>query len=137
MFDARNIAKDFIGIPYILHGRTLQGLDCYGLIVKMFELKGIKLFDINEEYDEHWSWQGRNYFVENAHRQWTRIEIPEPWDVVTFHLKGDVVNHAGIVLGDGQFIHTVIKAGTVISRLNDPIWKKKFVNYYRYTDDKN
>lgn len=132
MYDARKIAAEFIGIPYVHHGRTLAGLDCYGLIIRMFERRGIRLFDINEEYDEEWSWKGRNYFVENAYREWSPVAFAESWDVVTFRLKGEVVNHAGIVIGDGQFVQTIIKTGTIISRLSDLTWSKRVAGYYRY-----
>lgn len=132
MSDVRKIASQFIGIPYIHHGRTLAGLDCYGLIIKMFEARGVKLFDINKEYDEHWSWQGRNYFIENAYKEWAQVTMAEPWDVVVFTLKGDIVNHAGVALGDGQFIHTIIKTGTIISRLGDPAWLKRMAGVYRF-----
>lgn len=137
MSDIREIASKFIGIPYVHRGRERKGLDCYGLILEMFKEKGIKLFDINEEYDEGWSWKGRNYFVENAYREWEPVESPLPWDVVTFRLKGEVVNHAGVVIGDGQFIHTVIKVGTIISRLSDPTWSSKMAGYYRLKNDNN
>ena len=38
------------------------------------------------------------------------------------------ITHAGICLGNGEFIHTSSSKGVIISKLNDPYyWKKKFV----------
>lgn len=125
------IIEKYLGVPYQHHGRDLSGLDCYGLVLRIFEDQGVNLWDINEEYDEDWSWQGRNLFVENYARDWEFVDDYRFMDVACFQNGKSVVNHAGIYLGENKFIHAV-KAGVVVSRFTDREWQKRWVGFYRY-----
>ena len=128
-----DITQKYLGIPYQHHGRELSGLDCYGLILKVFADQGVELWDIHDEYDDQWSWQGKNLFVENYAREWEEVEDPRFMDIVCFKNGKGVVNHAGILLGENKFIHAV-KAGVVISKFTDRQWQKRLVGFYRYKD---
>src|SRR3989338_471654 len=125
------IIQKYLGIRYRHHGRDLSGLDCYGLVLRVFEDQGIKLWDINEEYDENWSWQGRNLFVENYAKDWEFVDDYRFMDVACFQNGKGIVNHAGVYLGENKFIHAV-KAGVVVSRCADREWQKRWVGFYRY-----
>lgn len=124
------IISKYLGVPYKHRGRDLKGLDCYGLIICIYKDLGFKLWDIEEEYDENWSWKGKNHFIENYHQQWRRIEVPDVFDVVLFSNSKGIANHGGVVLSEGRFIHTC-KQGTIISRLSDPGWRKRIEGFYR------
>lgn len=125
------IIEKYLGVPYKHHGRDLSGLDCYGLILKVFEEWGVRLWDINEDYDLEWSWQGKDLFIQNCAREWERVSDARFMDVVCFKNGKNVVNHAGVYLSMGKFIHAV-KAGVVVSRITDIQWQKRFVGFYRY-----
>jgi len=126
----KDIITKYLGISYKHQGRGLDGLDCYGLIINIYKDFGISLIDINDDYDKDWSWQGRNYFIENAYRQWQEINKPEFFDVVTFKNGKGIVNHAGVMLDGNRFIHTC-KVGTVISKVSDDK-KHRLSGYYRF-----
>ncbi len=125
------IVEKYLGIPYRHRGRDLSGLDCYGLIISIFEDAGISLFDIEEEYTEDWAWKGKNLFIENAYLEWEQVKTPYFLDVVGFVNSKGVVNHAGVMLTSTKFIHTC-KAGTVISSLNDYRKKNRIAGFYRH-----
>lgn len=125
------IIEKYLGVPYLHHGRTLSGLDCYGLILLIFEDQGIELWDINEDYDLEWSWKGKDLFIENYAREWEAASDPRFMDVACFKNGKGIVNHAGVVLGENKFIHAV-KAGVVVSKYTDPQWQKRLVGFYRY-----
>lgn len=125
------IIEKYLVIPYLHHGRTLSGLDCYGLILLIFEEQGIELWDINEDYDPQWSWKGKDLFIENYARDWEVVLDPRFMDVACFKNGKGIVNHAGVVLGENKFIHAV-KAGVVVSKYTDPQWQKRLVGFYRY-----
>ena len=133
MFD--NISKDeiveeFLGVPFKHGGRGKDGLDCYGLIIKIYEKAGYRLFDV-ANYAVNWSAE-KNLFIENYHMQWQRVENPGLFDVVLFRSKNNIPDHVGVYIGAGKFIHTC-KAGTVITRLNGE-WKGKIEGFYRIKD---
>lgn len=38
---------DLLTVPYLDNGRTLAGMDCYGLVIECFRREGKKLIDIS------------------------------------------------------------------------------------------
>ena len=126
-----NLISKYIGIPYKHLGRDKNGLDCLGLIVLIYkEILGIKIFDV-VDYDEKWSWKGRNLFEDNYCKEWKRVLTPKLWDMVLIKNGKGIINHAGLILTNGRFIHC-IKAGVVISRLSDNTWKGRLSGFFEY-----
>jgi len=127
----QDIIKKYLGFSYKHQGRDMRGLDCYGLIIAIYADLGIKLFDIEEEYDSDWSWKNKNYFLENAHKDWEEVKKPKLFDVITFKNGKGVMNHAGVMLDENRFINSC-KAGTVVCRSSDDVWQKRFAGFYRH-----
>jgi cell wall-associated NlpC family hydrolase len=124
----KEIVDEFLGAPYRHGGRGPLGLDCYGLIIKVYKRLGVELFDV-ESYPLNWPSE-KNLFLENYHRQWKKIESPNLFDVVLLCSKtGRVVDHAGVYIGDGRFLHAC-KAGVVIGKLAD--WAFKIEGFYSF-----
>jgi cell wall-associated NlpC family hydrolase len=122
----------YLGIPYKHMGRTVDGLDCWGLVKMIYlDLLRVELLDIGEEYPEDWSWKGKDLFMENYQKQWERVERPLPIDVVLLNNGTGVANHAGVMLNDRNFIHC-IKAGVVVNRVTEKLWKTKVAGFFRY-----
>ncbi|MBI5872997.1 MAG: C40 family peptidase [Candidatus Omnitrophica bacterium] len=112
------VRKKYLGVPFQHQGRSISGLDCYGLIINVYKDLGFELLDIEEDYPMNWVWEGRNYFIENHHKQWERVDVPKPFDVVLFYMNGKkVADHGGIVLSNNDVLHAC-KSGTVVSRLD-------------------
>ena len=139
----KKIIDKYMQVPYRHHGRTMDGLDCYGLIKCIKEEQGFSVYDINEEYDENWVFSsGRNYFIENYHRDWIRLDVCKPGDVVLFKTKlryydesgavcvRSITNHGGVVISNQRFIH-ICKMGTLITELTNSRWVRKIDGFYR------
>lgn len=127
---AAAIAAKYVGIPFKNRGRDLSGLDCYGLVKLIYADHGVKLYDIEEDYNAKTFVLKKNYFLENYYREWVEIDPPvKLLDVVAMKNCEGQMYHIGVCLGDGKFIHT-IKAGTVICHLN--VWKDKILGFYRH-----
>lgn len=136
MVNEQKILDTYLKVPYLLHGRTLQGVDCWGLILLIYKDLGHKLLDIEEDYDEKWSWKGRDLFIENYYEKWEKIAKPKQFDVILFKNSKGVVHHGGIALRNERFIHTS-KLGTSLLRLYDKKWVKSIEGFYHYKDLKN
>lgn len=127
-----------MSVPYKHKGRTLKdGLDCYGLILIWYKFKfGIELIDINEDYEKLWAIKGKNYFIENYHKQWIKVSEQKIDEVILYKNKRGIVNHGGICMGNDRFLHAC-RAGVVINRICDPQWNKRIDGYYRYVNKTN
>lgn len=80
-----DIAKNYIGVPYVWGGTTPEGFDCSGLVQYVFREAGIKLPRTSAE-------QGKvGEYIEK--------EDLKPGDLVCFP------GHIGIYIGEGQFLH--------------------------------
>lgn len=126
------IIRRYVGVPFKNQGRTIEGLDCYGLVMMIYADQGFKLFDLDHPYPTKWAVlanvTGKNYLLENYHRQWKEAEHPNFLDLICFNNAEGVGHHVGVYLGDGKFIHT-IKAGTVVCSIQG--WKDKVRGFYR------
>jgi len=126
------VVMKYVGIPYKHQGRDINGIDCWGLIKLIYkDMLGIEIWDIGEDYSKDWSWEGKDYFIENYQKQWERVTEPRIFDGVLIHNGRGRTNHAGVMLENDRFIHC-IKAGVVISRITDRNWSNRVAGYFRY-----
>jgi len=125
------IVNKYLGIPFKHRGRNFSGLDCYGLVIKIYEDLGYKIFDL-ESYDEALLKSDANYFIDNYHKEWVRIEKPKIFDVVLFRNNScSIVTHCGVVLKEDKFIHCSRKTkGVIVSRLFSNAWVKATEGFY-------
>lgn len=133
----KQILDKYLKVPYLLHGRTLAGSDCWGTVILVYKDLGYKLLDIEEDYNEHWSWKGRNLFIENYYSKWEKVAKPNRLDVVLFKNSKGIACHGGIILRNERFIHTSKKIGTSLIRLYDKKIDHKIEGFYHYKDLKN
>ena len=127
MVTEKELIEHFLGIPYKHRGRTREGLDCWGLIKWIYKEMGYDLWDIEEEYDENWSFKGRDLFIENYHKEWEKKDKPELFDVILFLSVKGIANHGGIMLSNGRFLHCC-KVGTIVTRISE--WRQKPEGFY-------
>jgi len=123
------IIDRYLGVPYQVMGRSMEGTDCYGLILMIYKDLGYNLFDISENYNDEWSSEGKNFFYENYYKEWDIVEKPEPFDVVLFHNGMGIVNHGGVILTQGKLIQAG-QAGTTVVRIDSENLKKKIEGFY-------
>lgn len=120
--------NDLIGIPFKVHGRDLNGLDCYGLVKLIEERKG----NIIPEYAYSDTEKTFVHKLINDNMPIvTELEKPEPLCTVTFSIRQPWIHHIGIVLyNTNYFIHAMRKRYVVIERLDT--WKNKIRGYYTW-----
>lgn len=118
-----NRGQQLLGTPYRYGGTsTKTGFDCSGFIGYLFhEEAGIKLPRTTREMVQL-----------NAPRV-TRGEL-QPGDIIFFSTRGrgGRVNHAGIYIGDQQFIHSASRrSGVRVDRLDQGYWSTRYLQAKR------
>lgn len=114
--------KKYLGIPYRSGGTTKKGMDCSGFTRVVYDrLLGIEL-------------------PQNSTSQFRFAELEkvsssdmQTGDLIFFgNSKKKRINHVGVYLSDGQFIHASSSQGITVSSLEDRYWKKRFVGSRRH-----
>ncbi|MBI5589826.1 MAG: C40 family peptidase [Deltaproteobacteria bacterium] len=111
--------KEYLGIPYRSGGTSLKGMDCSGFARTIYaNLFGIEL--------------PHNSAAQFSFPKLQRIDEDElqTGDLVFFSQKKRI-NHVGVYLGEGNFIHATNGNGIVISSLDDEHWKSRMVGTKR------
>lgn len=111
------LAKRFLGLPYLWGGRSSFGFDCSGFTQMLVRARGINM---PRDADLQAAWSGVAA-VERADLQ--------PGDLLFFGSSARDITHTGMYIGDGQFIHDTTHEHPVIqiSKLDDEPWTKLLV----------
>lgn len=114
---------ELVGTPYRYGGTSIKtGFDCSGFIGYLFrEEAGITL--------------------PRSTREMIKLDAPliarselEPGDIIFFNNRGrGRVSHAGIYIGDNQFIHSASRhsGGVRVDSLTDRYWRSSFIEAKR------
>jgi gamma-D-glutamyl-L-lysine dipeptidyl-peptidase len=111
------LAKRFLGFPYLWGGRSSFGFDCSGFTQMLVRVRGINM---PRDADLQAAWDGV-ISVERSDLQ--------PGDLLFFGSGPKKITHTGMYIGDGQFIHDTTSGHPVvqISRLDDQPWTRILV----------
>ena len=106
------LAKRFMGLPYLWGGRSSFGYDCSGFTQMLVRSRGINM---PRDADLQAAWDGVVAVERNDLRA---------GDLLFFGSSVDKITHTGMYIGDGEFIHDTTHAHPVvqISRLDDQPW---------------
>lgn len=90
------IAKKYLGVPYVYGGSSTSGFDCSGFTMYVLNQLG---YSIPHSATSQWNSVGESV---------SRSDL-QPGDLVFFcdpsRSKGKACSHVGIYIGDNQFIH--------------------------------
>ena len=110
-----NYAKTLIGSPYKWAGTTPAGFDCSGFIYYVFQKsQGITLPRTTSELYANTG---------------LKVSSPSKGDLVFFDTSSGKtgVSHAGIYIGNNQFIHASSSKGITITDMNNSYWAPKYL----------
>jgi hypothetical protein len=111
------LAKRFLGLPYTWGGASSFGFDCSGFMQMLARRRGIGM---PRDSRPQAQWSGAAA-VEKA--------ALLPGDLLYFGKGPDRINHTGLYIGAGEFIHATSHERPMvqISRLDDPHWTASYV----------
>jgi cell wall-associated NlpC family hydrolase len=112
-------AAQLVGAPYHFGGADLQGFDCSGLAVYVYERAGVEI--------------PRTADAQQHAARPVAVDALSPGDLVFFRIHSRHVNHVGIYAGGGRFIHAPRSGETVsYGNLSAGYYHKHFVGAGRF-----
>ncbi len=117
----REVTASWVGTPYRYGGMSRRGTDCSGFTMAVYkDVYGITL-----------AHNSKTQLKENCRKELSKSKL-KTGDLVFFVTNGKRtrkrnINHVGIYLGDGKFIHASTKRGVIINHLNDVYYQKNWV----------
>jgi gamma-D-glutamyl-L-lysine dipeptidyl-peptidase len=111
------LAKRFLGFPYLWGGRSSFGFDCSGFTQMLVRVRGVNM---PRDADQQAAWSGVTAVDRKA---------LQPGDLLFFGSSLKSITHTGMYIGDGQFIHDSLHDHPVvqISHLDDDPWTRLLV----------
>lgn len=124
--------RKYLGIPYKDMGRTVEGLDCWGLCVLLAKNEfNYDLPALDRQYTS--ATDGRSVadlVAINKLNGWEKVEVYEKGDIIVFNVAGFAC-HVGTYIGEGLFIHILHGSNVTIESLDSITWKKRLNGVYR------
>ncbi|WP_144701824.1 C40 family peptidase [Fictibacillus phosphorivorans] len=111
------VAKKYEGTPYQWGGESPDGFDCSGYLKYIFdEAENVEL----------------PRTVDDIYAEGTKVDSPEVGDIVFFDLEGDGPSHAGVYIGNDQFVHASSSKGVTTAELNGSYWSENYIGAKSY-----
>lgn len=110
-------AKKYLGVPHRMGGSSSSGMDCSGLLMRVFANHGIRLPHNSEQQARYGDIIERKSDLRKG-------------DLVFFvntYRTSRFITHSGIYVGNNQFIHTSSSRGVTITSLDNVWWRDKFI----------
>lgn len=124
--------EDLLGKPYKDGGRGPAFFDCWGLAMEVHKRFNITLPDfeicasmttlINDEIS----------LQKTLSDNWLQINEPLVPCIVVIKTHPVFVQHVGVYVGDGKFIHTSSKTNVCRNKVTDLIWSRRIKGFYKY-----
>ncbi len=114
----RKTIDTYVGIPYKYGGVDRRGMDCSGLVYRIFKDMG---------YEDFVRTSSEVMFSMGTHVSKRKMR---PGDLVFFKKRGKI-NHVGIYMGNKEFAHSSSSIGVSYTTLDSEYFKNKFVGARR------
>jgi cell wall-associated NlpC family hydrolase len=113
-------AAELVGVPYKWGGETpREGFDCSGLVFYSYERVGLDV--------------PRTAAEQSAAARPVPVDSLRPGDLVFFRVLSSDIDHVGIYLGGGRFVHAPRKGRVVsASKLDDLYYRSRFAGAGRF-----
>lgn len=117
-------AERYLGTPYVYGGSSPSGFDCSGFVKYVYENTPGVAKTLN-----------RTAQSQTAHGYWVDRNELKPGDLVFFGYGVNSINHVGIYVGNGKFIHSPRPGKSVCyDSLTSGYYNKNYITARRILD---
>ena len=108
------VAQEYLNVRYVWGGNGKDGVDCSGLVQDCFAACGVKL--------------PRRAGEQSRVGEAVDAGDLQPGDRLYFAVKGKAIDHTGIYVGNGYFVHASVGRGKVdFDQLSRPLYSRSLV----------
>lgn len=124
--------RKLLGVPYRHNGRSVEGLDCLGLIWLFYKEMGISVPDGDgADIAEDWYASDPERYLRGLLQLGVAVEGElKPLDLVYFRMVGGHVTHGGIMVDRDRFIHVLENRSVMVTRLTRA-WRRRMAGARR------
>jgi hypothetical protein len=117
---AARTAERFVGIPYRWGGdNVIDGMDCSGFVRAVYNLCGVSIPRTSREQYKTGESISKNDLQDG--------------DLVFFGVSESKINHVGIYVGDGKFVHAPRRGEDIkVTHIDESYFEKRFMGARRY-----
>lgn len=124
----------FVGLPYLDRGRSVEGVDCWGLVWLVYrEVRGIDLPSYSDRYVTAADRQAMAELIGAELGPWNEIHAStrQIFDVVLMR-EGKFPRHVGLIVGRDAMLHAEPNTTSCIARLSSPLIRNRIVGLFRH-----
>lgn len=110
-------SMNYLGVPYVFGGTSVQGFDCSGFTRFIFAGSGVNLPRTAD-----------NQYEVGYPITYNRLQ---PGDLVFFETYEPGPSHSGIYLGNGKFISATSSRGIAVDRIDSSYWSQRYIGARR------
>jgi hypothetical protein len=107
------VVESWLGVPYKYGGQDRKGTDCSGLANAIY-------LEVYKTTLERSSIEIMNSAIK------VRKDKLREGDLVFFAIGGNKVNHVGIYISGGYFVHSTTSKGVMVSNLSESYYEKHY-----------
>jgi cell wall-associated NlpC family hydrolase len=125
-------AEKYIGLKFVDKGRSIEGLDCWGLVrLVMKEEKGIELETYGDISATALMMVTRKIMNDSDADPWIKVTTPQAFDVVV--MRGNPL-HVGIMLSDKLLLHIEEATASVLVPINSHSVQQRIMKIRRHRE---
>lgn len=123
----------YMEIPFLEKGRSIDGVDCWGLVGLIYQNElGIELPDYLNYYE---TTNDRDILAQTIrderNQHWESPDDKKEFDVIILNMRG-VPMHVGVITKHNHMIHCAKGIGTVHENYTTARWKHKVMGVARW-----
>lgn len=124
--------SEYIGLPFLVRGRTREGCDCWGLVRLVLEERYGLVLPLFDGYETHRDLRGLSRLADlsKALLGAPRIESPEEGAVVMMTVHSHPC-HVGLCVSSEHVLHVEAGADSIWERLDSSRIAPRIEGFYR------